>query len=40
MMKKIFCIGALCGVTLLTASAATSMNVTIGTASENRGVMT
>lgn len=37
MMKKIFCIGALCGVTLLTASAATSMNVTIGTVSENRG---
>lgn len=36
-MKKIFCTGVLCGVTLLTASAVTSMNVTVGDAPANRG---
>lgn len=36
-MKKIFCTGVLCGVTLLTASAVTSMNVTVGDAPADRG---
>lgn len=37
MMKKIFCISALCGATLFTATAVTSVNVTIGDAPVNRG---
>lgn len=37
MMKKIFCTGVLCGVTLLTASAVTSMNVTVGDAPADMG---
>ncbi len=38
-MKKIFCIGALCGAALFTAAATTSIDVRTGEAPANGGVI-